>query len=187
MNKVLQSLLHLKDPPKRTAIAFGTGIFIAFSPLLGLHTLMAIAVAFAFRLNRVAVLAGAWINFWALIPCYMFGTLMGSLLLGVDSSHLDAINWEQAETLVSAAISSMVVGDWNDGFSSLGSVFRMMGALLWPFLIGNTLLGVAVGFAAYVLARRFLEARAAQRAATETTSDVSPPPPPIPPADLTLS
>ena len=82
MNKRLQSLLHLQDPPERTARAFGLGVFIAFSPFLGLHTLMAIAVAFAFRLNRIAVLAGAWINALALVPCYLFGTLLGAQILG---------------------------------------------------------------------------------------------------------
>lgn len=171
MNKVLQGLLHLKDPPRRTAIAFGTGIFIAFSPLLGLHTLMAIAVAFAFRLNRVAVLTGAWINFWALIPCYMFGTFVGALLLGVDSSHLNDAVFDQAEALVSAAQASMLVGEWSQGFKSIGMVLRLFGPLLWPFLMGNTLLGLAAGFVAYVLARRFLEARAKRHALADGPED----------------
>ena len=116
----LNSLLHLKDPPHRTALAFGTGVFIAFSPLLGLHTVIAIAIAFAFRLNRVAVLAGAWINAWALAPCYAFGTFLGALLLGVDAGDLMAI-------------------DWGQGIEALGST---LSALFWPILLGNTLLGV---------------------------------------------
>ena len=153
----LKGLLHLQDPPRRTAIAFGTGVFIAFSPFLGLHTPIAIVVAFAFRLNRVAVLTGAWINFWALPPCYAFGTLIGALLLGVDARSLDAIDWDQADSSVWSAIASFFMGDWRHILASFGSTLR---ALLWPILLGNTLLGLVMGLLAYFIARRFLEARA---------------------------
>ena len=138
MREALKSLLHLKDPPHRTALAFGTGVFLAFSPLLGLHTVLAIVIAFAFRLNRVAVLAGAWINAWALAPCYAFGTLLGAMLLGVDAGDLEAI-------------------DWSQGVEALGTT---LSTLFWPILLGNTLLGIAVAFPAYALCRTFLERRA---------------------------
>ena len=141
MNKALEKLLHLRDPPDRTAFAFGVGVFIAFSPLLGLHTVMAIVVAFAFRLNRIAVLAGAWVNFWALAPCYAFGTFLGALMLGVDTAQIGAI-------------------DWNQGASALMSTMR---TLLWPILLGNTVLGAIGAVPAYLLCRRFLEARAARK------------------------
>lgn len=157
MNKGLKALLHLKDPPRRTAIAFGTGVFIAFSPFLGLHTPLAIIVAFAFRLNRVAVLTGAWINFWALPPCYAFGTLIGSLLLGVDVRDLDGIDWDQADSSVWAALGSLLAGDWRHVVASFGSTLR---ALFWPIMLGNTILGAVMGLLAYAIARRFLEARA---------------------------
>ena len=138
MNEVLKRLLHLQDPPHRTALAFGVGVFIAFSPLLGLHTLMAIVVAFAFGLNRVAVLAGAWVNFWALAPCYAFGTLIGALMLGTDTGDLRAI-------------------DWNQGLGALSST---LGTLFWPIMLGNTVLGAVAAVPAYAVSRKFLEARA---------------------------
>lgn len=137
MNAALKSLLHLQDPPHRTALAFGAGVFIAFSPLLGLHTVMAIAAAFAFGLNRVAVLAGAWINAWALVPCYTFGTLLGAWILRVDAGNLTSI-------------------DWSRGIGAIGST---LGTLLWPFMLGNTLLGLVAAWPAYALARRVLESR----------------------------
>jgi uncharacterized protein len=139
MREALKGLLHLQDPPHRTALAFGIGVFIAFSPLLGLHTVMAIIVAFAFRLNRVAVLAGAWINAWALAPCYAFGTFLGALLLGIDAGDLSAVDWS---------------------FDGIGST---LSTLFWPIMVGNTLLGVIAAFPAYALCRRFLESRASRK------------------------
>ena len=63
-------LLSLDDPPERTALAFSIGVFIAFSPFLGLHTVLATFVAFAFRFNKVAVYSGTFINnpFLTLVP-----------------------------------------------------------------------------------------------------------------------
>ena len=160
MRAALKSLLHLNDPPHRTALAFGIGVFIAFSPLLGLHTVMAIIIAFAFRLNRVATLAGAWINAWALAPCYAFGTLIGAMLLGVDAGDLDAI-------------------DWSQGLAALGST---LATLFWPIMLGNTLLGLVAAFPAYALCRKFLERRAARPKGkgdeTEAASAPAPQPPP---------
>ncbi|MFB3071649.1 MAG: DUF2062 domain-containing protein, partial [Nitrospirales bacterium] len=41
----LTQVLHLQESPHRTALAFALGIFIAFSPTYGLHTLSAIFFA----------------------------------------------------------------------------------------------------------------------------------------------
>ncbi|MCU0251870.1 MAG: DUF2062 domain-containing protein [Vicinamibacterales bacterium] len=41
----LESLLHTHDSPRRTAAAFAVGVFVSFSPALGLHTLLALIVA----------------------------------------------------------------------------------------------------------------------------------------------
>lgn len=145
MNSVLQSLLKLNDTPRRTAIAFGIGVFIAFSPFLGLHTAMAIVTAFALRLSRVALLAGAWINFWALVPSYAFGTLIGALLLNVDEGLVDGF-------------------DPSRGFSALGP-------LMAPFVVGNTVLATVCGAVAYRIAREFLERRAAAKARSEEPAE----------------
>jgi len=141
MRESLKSLLHLQDPPHRTSLAFGVGVFIAFSPFLGLHTVIAIALAFALRLNRVAVLAGAWINAWALAPSYAFGTFIGAVLLGVDPGDLRAIDWGQG----------------------IGALSSTLGTLFWPIMLGNTLLGLILSAPAYALCRKFLESRAQRK------------------------
>lgn len=65
-------------------MAFSIGIFIGFSPLLGLHTVMGVAVAYLFRLNKIAVMIGVWSNVpWLLIPFYSFATWVGVKLMGL--------------------------------------------------------------------------------------------------------
>ena len=66
----LDQLLHTHDTPQRTAAAYAVGIFFGFSPMLGLHTVLGLAVAFAFNLNRVAVLLGIYSNLPWILPAY---------------------------------------------------------------------------------------------------------------------
>jgi uncharacterized protein (DUF2062 family) len=77
-------LLAIDDPPERTALAFSVGVFIAFSPLLGLHTILATLIAFLFRFNKIAIYLGTYVNnpFLTLVPIILASYALGALLLG---------------------------------------------------------------------------------------------------------
>src|SRR6266576_496328 len=57
-------LLALDDPPERTALTFTIGVFIAFSPFLGFHTILATLIAFLFRFNKIAIYSGTFRDFY---------------------------------------------------------------------------------------------------------------------------
>ncbi len=136
-------LLQVEDSPTRVAVAFALGVFIAFFPLLGVHTAMAIGLALACRLNKVAVLAGAWTNNpWTLAPMYTAGTLLGCALTGVSPSTLGAVDWG----LHGRAF-----------YESLLAGFR---PLVLPFVIGNLVLGVVAGLVAFIVLEWMLRRRA---------------------------
>ncbi len=92
----LRVVLHTDDTPPRAALAFAIGVFIAWTPALGFHTLLALAIAFLFGLNRVAVLAGTFVNNpWTIVPIYSASAYLGSLLTGADVSlpRLEGKTW----------------------------------------------------------------------------------------------
>jgi uncharacterized protein len=147
LKRAYEVLFHVEDTPHRTALAFGIGLWIAFSPLLGLHTVMALGIAFAFRLSRGAMLLGAYINNpWTIAPLYVAGTTVGCLLLNVPPEGLVAIDWEQ------------------DGMAFYKSLVEHLRPYLWPYVVGNTVVGLLAGLAGYVLLRNVLERRRAQAA-----------------------
>jgi uncharacterized protein (DUF2062 family) len=151
LRKMVRVLLHTGDTPHRTALAFGLGVFIAFSPLLGIHMWIALLVAVLFRLNRVAILAGTYLNNpWTFAPMYLAGTSLGCSLLGISNAGLSAIDW----SLHGRAF-----------YRHLRHVLR---PYVWPFLLGNTLLGILCGLLGYLLLRRVIELRRAA-AAREAT------------------
>jgi hypothetical protein len=146
--RVVQLLLHVEETPHRTALAFGIGIFIAFSPFLGIHMGIALLVAFLFRLNRVAILLGTYLNNpWTLAPMYLAGTSLGCFLLGVSNDGLEAIDWDL------------------HGHAFIENLLTNLRPYVWPFLLGNTMLGLACGLVGYFVLRRVLERRAAAAAA----------------------
>lgn len=152
LGRTVQILLHVEDSPHRIALAFGVGVFIAFSPLLGIHTLIALGIAFSFRLSRAAILVGAYINNpWTLAPLYMAGTLLGCVLLGVPSEGLGQINWQL------------------HGWAFLSSLFEHLRPYLWPFVIGNTVLGTLGGLLGYFALREILLRRKRAQVAPEAS------------------
>jgi uncharacterized protein (DUF2062 family) len=112
------------------AAAFSVGVFIGMSPLLGIHTVLGIALAYQFKLNRLVTLVGVYItNPWTIVPIYTFGTWVGIRLLGLDNA-IPPINWHHIT------------------FFSFVREFR---ALLLPFLVGNTFMAFVAAVAGYVL------------------------------------
>lgn len=142
MRSALQALLRIQDSPHRIALAFGIGVFIAFFPILGIHTALALGLAFLFRLSRVAILAGAWTNNpWTLGPMFMAGTALGCALLGVSTESLGLIDWSLR------------------GHAFYEALWEGLRPLLVPFLLGNTALGALGGLLSYLLLRSVLERR----------------------------
>jgi uncharacterized protein len=137
-----QILLHVEDSPSRVALAFALGVFIAFFPILGIHTAAAILVAIAFRLNKVAILFGAWTNNpWTLAPMYTAGTLLGCFLLGVSPASLSGIDWS------------------SHGRAFYQSLAAGLRPLLLPFVVGNLALGAAAALASFLALRWILGRR----------------------------
>src|SRR2546422_11400139 len=90
-------VLVLEDTPERIALGFAVGVFLAFSPFLGLHTLLGLTLAFLFGLNRVAVLVGLFVNNpWTLVPIYAAATYIGGIFLGdAPSAVLPDFGWSR--------------------------------------------------------------------------------------------
>jgi uncharacterized protein len=135
-------LLQVEDTPTRVAAAFAIGVFIAFFPILGIHTGMALVIALALRLNKVAILAGAWTNNpWTLAPMYTAGTLLGCAVLGVSPASLGAVDWSLS------------------GRAFHASLLAGLRPLILPFVLGNLLLGVAAAGVAFLGLRWLLAKR----------------------------
>jgi uncharacterized protein (DUF2062 family) len=132
----LEQLLHTHDTPHRTAAAYALGVFLGFSPMLGLHTVLGLALAFVFGLNRVAVVLGVYSNLpWLLPAYYTLATIAGAAVLGVD---VQPRALEEAMRAVSAA-------SWGE----FGGLARRLAPLMWAYTLGSTVGAFLLAAVAY--------------------------------------
>jgi uncharacterized protein len=138
-------LLAIDDPPERTALAFSIGVFIAFSPLLGLHTIIATFLAFVFRFNKIAIYAGTFLNNppFTLVPIIILSYAVGAFIMGRPVS----IPEEGVRLLKNPDIFS-------------GEYYRQIFIQSWfivePFAVGATVLSVVCSVLAYPITLKLL-------------------------------
>ena len=145
---LLERLLHLHDTPQRTAAAFALGVFFSFSPFIGFQILASFALAFLFRLNRLAVFVGLNANLpWILVPWYAGTTIAAAYALGITmpAGFSDALGALFERSLFTRDF-------WTYAWT-------LLEPLLVPFLIGPTIGAVPIGVAAYFITVRLLHFR----------------------------
>ena len=144
----LDVLLHIDDTPERTAAAFALGVFLGFSPFLGLHTLLGILFAFLLNLNRVAVLLGVYSNLpWVIAPYYTFVTAAGTKITG---DNVPPAFKAQLGALFEHSLFQTEF--W-------GGLITLLKPLLWPYAVGSMIGSVILAALAYPLALAFVTSR----------------------------
>jgi len=111
-------------------IAFGVslGNFVGILPFLGLHTIMALGLAYLLRLNMGVVFLGTQISNPLSFPFILF---------------------------ISAQIGSLVLyGSFLD-LKFSGDVMMFIRQYIYPTLIGSIVLGLAIGLVTYPITLRF--------------------------------
>ncbi|MEA2109561.1 MAG: DUF2062 domain-containing protein [Pseudomonadota bacterium] len=123
IRSMIRMLLGSTDNPATIARGVGVGLFVAFSPLLGLHTFLAISLAFLLRGNRLASLLASWIcNPLTMIPILYFDFKVGEILL---SSSIP----------------------FPEGIHTLKDIIHAGSQVAWPLLVGGHLIGLVLGLA----------------------------------------
>lgn len=132
----LAQVLRIDDTPHRLAFTFAVGVFIGMSPLIGLHVVIALILAWVFGWNRVVILSGVFVNNpWSMIPIYTFSTWIGTKLFRTNLS-ITEVDWDSI---------------------TLGSIVGDLEQLILPFIAGCTLVGGVLALLCYVIVRRAAE------------------------------
>lgn len=145
----LSHILHLNESPHRTALAFALGLFIAFSPTYGFHTISAVFLAWAFRLNAVALMAGAFVNNpWTVVPILAATFWTGFQIMGRPEGGA-AFQWAHLT------------------LEQLYAAIQLYGI---PFFVGGLALSLVAALLAYPIAYWTVSRAQARRKASPDTS-----------------
>jgi len=107
IKKQFRKILSLDAHPGNIAAGFAVGVFISFTPFFGLHTLLAIALAFIFRLNKLTCITGTWVNTpLTTVPVLAASYKLGELMLGNKPSAFSVtkLEWSALKEYASAII-----------------------------------------------------------------------------------
>jgi uncharacterized protein (DUF2062 family) len=139
-NRFKAHILHPELSPEQLAWSFCLGFSIAWNPLLGLHTGMALLFCVIFRkLHRPLLIMAMLINNpWTMVPIATASAWLGSLLRGhLGTGHLAQVQWHQ--------IGWRSFLTW-DGFEAMTTMLR---PVLKSYLLGGTictLLALPIGY-----------------------------------------
>jgi uncharacterized protein (DUF2062 family) len=76
-------ILHVDDTSRRIALGVAVGVWTAFTPFLGLHMFMALAIAALVRANKALAVLFVWVsNPFTMIPVYTASYLVGRFFVG---------------------------------------------------------------------------------------------------------
>jgi uncharacterized protein len=114
LKQQFKKILSLDAHPGHISAGFAVGVFVSFTPFLGLHTPLAIALAFLFRLNKLTCITGAWVNTpLTVVPVLAASYKLGEIMLGNKPAlfRVTSLEWSSLKGYASSIIlGSSVIG-----------------------------------------------------------------------------
>ncbi len=142
-------MLGRNDPPEKVAASFALGVTISFTPLIGIHWMIALALAVVLKLNKVDILLGTLVvNPLTIGPIAATAIPIGRLVLRAERQALSHLPWREFLSL--------------SFWSQAGPRMRAIG-IQWA--AGMVILGLIAGSLTYVVLVNFIRARRARMAA----------------------
>ncbi|MBE7465595.1 MAG: DUF2062 domain-containing protein [Planctomycetes bacterium] len=164
--KWFRKVLGLNDTPESIAASTAIGIFVAWTPTIGIQMIISFALCAVARVNRIAGPLMAWItNPVTIPPIFYFNYLVGSWILhsegdaGTAGKRMDAA-WETMGTVSMwdfLTFNGPQINKWFDEMLHLGA------EIMVPLMVGSILVGLVLGLAAYPLTVRAVRAFRAAR------------------------
>ncbi len=135
-----REVVGIREKPERIAAAWAVGLSVGLSPFLGVHTLVALLLAFAFRLNKVDVLLGTLVvNPWTFTFYFPAAVFVGRWMTGVRVPRFEI---PRPEEVLHAAM-------WRERAPWLRSLL-----LTWG--VGATVLALIAGAVTYFVLSRLI-------------------------------
>ncbi len=146
---------RIPDTPHKIALGAAMGVFMVFSPLFGLHILLAMFLAYIFRGNILAALITTWFGNPVTFPFVAAGALkLGSAILGGAAGNHR--NGDSVMLLFEHAIGgfwSLVKSWFGFGHAKTDGLHMFFSEIFLPYLVGGTLLGILFAVLTYAVSR----------------------------------
>ncbi len=142
-------LRRLPDAPHRIARGVFAGVLVSFTPLFGLHFLVAAGLAWLMRGNILAALLGTFVGNPVTFPLIAVTSVeTGHWLLGIDVS-LSFLSIVAAFSNAAAELRDNLMALFTDAPAHWTNLAAFFHTFYWPYLVGGLLPGLAVALLCY--------------------------------------
>ncbi len=149
MLSIKNELMNPARSAEMKALSVAIGVFIAISPFMGFHFIMAFTTLALYRkLDKVLVVGFTMLNnWWTMVPIYGFGLWLGELITLQNGLDIHMVQWNM-----------LTLSRFLDGkaFVYIGNYLKPM---ILPFLVGNLVFAVVGGGLSYLLVLYLLKRR----------------------------
>ena len=148
-------ILHIDDTPHRLALGVALGFLVAFTPAIGLHVVIVLALAALCRANKFTGFASIWIcNPLTFMPIYYPSYLLGRAVTGFfENASAGTVSslplTGSAFPSLNAFMNLFSFTFWREMFLFLIEV----GPQLW---IGGLIIGLFIGLIGYFVTYQFI-------------------------------
>ena len=127
--KAYERFLKTRGHPREIALGFALGLFVGMTPLMGLHTAIAVPLAALLKWNKISAAISVWITNAVTAPIiYSITYVIGSRLIGLEKSFtLKGLN----------------------GFSGLYKLILNTPEIAIAMTVGGIVLGLPMAFIGY--------------------------------------
>jgi uncharacterized protein len=150
-------ILHVSDSPHKIALGVAIGILVGWTPIIGPHMIMALALCALLRANKLVGVASVWISNPLTFPLiYPPGYLVGRVVVGLWKGQTSAGSMKEVEAVLHqiSSIGSIFTNFHRMEFwRELFDVLVKIGVELW---IGCLIVGSIAAVAGYFLTRGFV-------------------------------
>ena len=160
-----RKLLQLDDTPESIALGAAVGMFVAWTPTVGIQMVVVILLAWVIPMNRLAALIVIYIsNPLTMIPMYYLEYVIGLQILG-DSG----MNYDQFMTFFNEI---MELADRETFWTATQVFLEQLGyPVLKALTVGGTIVGVLTAVPTYPLTLRWVKGyREARKRSMESKS-----------------
>ncbi len=150
LSDIKKALFNEEKTPHMRALSAAIGMFIAFSPFLGFHNLMAIGIMLLFRkIDKVLIIGFTWINNpWTTIPMYAAGLKLGEIICCPDNPfNISSVDWHV-----------FTLANFLNG-KAWEYLITDLKAIIYPFFLGATVLGLVAAVITYFVILFLLKRR----------------------------
>jgi uncharacterized protein (DUF2062 family) len=156
---VKHRLRRLPDTPRKISRGIAAGVFTTYTPLYGIHFVLAALLALVLRGNVMAALLGTFFgNPLTYVPIAVVSLNLGHWLLGTEMSR------EVDESIFAKFAGAGQDLFWNSWYALTGQPVSWDATLLfwhdvfWPWTVGGLVPGIVTGIAAYAISLPLIEA-----------------------------